>query len=91
MFLITTNLTKKKGLDRYERIYEELSKSNGIVTDEKAAMDILGIVGRRSWKNDDKNGCTVHSVIYNLSDKTAYWVSNENFDDESAIFNFSFK
>ena len=79
----------KKGYDRYERIYEELSKTGGIVSDEEAAMDILGIVGRRTWKNDDGNGCTVHSVVYNLTDKTMLWVSNENYDDPSAIFEFA--
>lgn len=40
----------KKGYDRYKRIYDELNKTNGIVKDEQAAMDILSIVGRRSWK-----------------------------------------
>ena len=78
----------KKGYDRYERIYEELNKTNGIVEDEKAAMDILGIVGR-SWKNDDGNGCTVHSVVYNLTDKTMMWIPNENYDDPDAVFTFS--
>ena len=79
----------KKGYDRYERIYEELNKTNGIVQDEEAAMDILGIVGRRTWKNDDGNGCTVHSVVYNLTDKTVMWVPNENYDDPDAVFTFS--
>lgn len=79
----------KKGYDRYERIYEELAKTNGIVKDEQAAMDILGIVGRRTWKNDDGNGCTVHSAVYNLTDKTMLWVPNENYGDPTAIFTFS--
>lgn len=79
----------KKGYDRYERIYEELSATGGIVKDEWAAMDILEIVGRRTWKNDDGNGCTVHSVVYNLTDKTMIWVSNENYEDSSAVFEFS--
>ena len=80
----------KKGYDRYEKIYEELSKTDGILKDEQGAMDILAMVGRRTWKNDDNNGCTVHSVVYNLTDKTALWVSNENYEDSSAIFEFSF-
>lgn len=80
----------KKGYDRYERIYEELNKTKGVLADEKAAMDILQIVGRRTWKNDDGNGCTVHSVVYNLTDKTMMWVPNENFDDPDAIFTFGF-
>ena len=79
----------KKGYDRYVRIYEELNKTDGIVKDEQAAMDILSIVGRRSWDNDDKNSCTVHSVVYNLTDKTMLWIPNENYDDPSAVFEFS--
>ena len=82
--------TDKKGYDRYEKIYEELSKTNGVVKDEQAAMEILGVIGRRTWKNDDGNGCTVHSVVYNLTDKTMLWVSNENFDDAGAVFEFGF-
>ena len=80
---------EKKGYDRYERIYQELSKTDGVVADEQAAMDILAIVGRRTWNNDDGNGCTVHSVVYNLTDKTAMWVPNENYSDPTAVFHFS--
>ncbi|WP_455715539.1 linear amide C-N hydrolase [Anaerosporobacter sp.] len=80
----------KKGYDRYEKIYEELSKTDGVMKDEQAAMDILSMVGRRTWKNDDNNGCTVYSAVYNLTDKTVLWVSNENYEDSSAIFEFSF-
>lgn len=79
---------EKKGEDRYDRIAEELAKTDGIVADEQAAMDILAIVGRRTWKNDDGNGCTVHSVVYNLTDKSMLWVSNENYDDPGAILEF---
>lgn len=77
---------EKAGLDRYDRIYEELAKTDGILSDVDAAMDILEIVGRRDWDNDDGNGCTVHSVVYNLTDKTALWVTNENYDDPTAVF-----
>ena len=52
-------------------------------------MDILSIVGRRSWNNDDSNGCTVHSAVYNLTQKSVLWVSNENYDDPTAIYTFS--
>ncbi len=79
----------KKGVDRYDRIYQELNKTNGIVKDEKDAMNILRIVGRRDWNNDDKNGCTVHSVIYNTNNKSMLWVPNENFDDPNSYFEFS--
>ncbi len=80
-----------KGLDRYEKLYEELSATDGVVKDERAAMEILAAVGRRTWDNDDGNGCTVHSVVYNLTDKTVLWVTNENYSDETAIFEFSFE
>lgn len=82
------NDTEKAGLDRYNQIYSDLSAMNGVVKDEWAAMDILKTVGRRSWGKGD--GCTVHSVIYNLTKKTALWVSNENFDDSTAIYEYSF-
>lgn len=84
-----SNIKEKKGTDRYDRIYEELEKRNGIVADENEAMNILSIVGRRSWNNDDKNSLTVHSVVYNLTDKTVTWVGNENYSDPDAVYTFS--
>ena len=80
---------EKKGADRYDRLYEELQKTNALVADEQGATDILSIVGRRSWNNDDSNGCTVHSAVYNLTKKSVLWVSNENYDDPTAIYTFS--
>ena len=78
----------KAGLDRYDQIYNDLSATNGVVKNEWAAMDILKTIGRRSYKPGD---CvTVHSVIYNLTKKTVLWVSNENFDDPTAIYEYSF-
>ena len=81
----------KKGYDRYEAIAYELDKVNGTVEDEAAAMDILAVVGRRTWNNDDSNSITVHSAVYNLTDKTVMWIPNENYTDETAIFEFSLK
>lgn len=80
--------SERKGYDRYERIYEELNRTGGVVADEAAAMQILGVVGRRSWNNDDGNGCTVHSVVYNLTDRTVMWVPNEHYDDPGAVYTF---
>ena len=80
---------EKKGADRYDRLYEELQKTNALVADEQGATDILSIVGRRSWNNDDSNGCTVHSAVYNLTKKSVLWVSNENYDDPTAIYTLS--
>ena len=79
----------KKGADRYDRLYQELQATDGVVADEQAAMDILQAVGRRGWDNDDKNSCTVHSAVYNLTQKTVLWVTNENYDDPNAVFTFS--
>ena len=81
--------SEKAGLDRYDHIYGCLSATDGVVADEDAAMDILAQVGRRTWNNDDGNGCTVHSVIYNLTDKTVLWVPNEHYDEENAIYEFA--
>jgi len=80
---------EKKGYDRYERLYGELARTGGVVADEQAAMDVLAIVGRRTWNNDDGNGCTVHSAVYNLTDRSMLWVTNENYDDPAAVFEFS--
>lgn len=82
--------SKKPGLDRYDEIYNRLNESNGILGSENDAMEILKAVGRRSWNNDDNNGCTVHSVIYNLTERKMLFVSNENFNDPSAIFELGF-
>ena len=80
---------EKKGADRYDRIYEELQKTDGVVKDDKGAMDILAIVGRRTWDNDDDNGCTVHSCVYNLTKKTLMFVPNEHYNNDDATYTFS--
>ena len=72
--------------DAHDRLYAELAKTDGIVKDEQGAMDILSIVGRKGWKNDDSNGCTVHSVVYNLTDCAAYWIPNEHYDEPARTF-----
>lgn len=77
----------KPGYDRYEYIAGQLQKTGGVVADEQAAMEILQAVGRRTWNGG--GGCTVHSVVYNLTKRTIYWVSNENFDDPTAVYRFS--
>ena len=77
---------QKKGYDRYQRIGEELVRANGVVADEQAAMDILAIVGRN---NDDGNGCTVHSAVYNLTDRSVLWVPNEHYGEEGAAYRFA--
>lgn len=74
---------KQPGLDRYQHVGAQLKAVNGVVTDEQGAMDVLAQVGRRTWDNDDGNGCTVHSVVYNLKECTALWVANEHYGEET--------
>lgn len=81
--------SEKKGADRYDKLYEQLQLTDGVVADEAEAMAILSTVGRRTWDNDDGNGCTVHSAVYNLTDKSVMWVPNENYGDASAVFTYS--
>jgi len=81
---------QKLGFDRYEHIYEVLSASDGVVQDEWEAMQLLGQIARRTWK-PVRNAYTPHSVVYNLAERSVLWVSNENFEDETAIFEFSIK
>lgn len=76
--------SQKPGVDRYDIVYDRLSATNGVVANEWAAMDILQAVGQRNIHN----GVTVHSAVYNLTKKTVLWVSNENYDDPTAIYAF---
>ncbi len=76
------------GYDRYTYINSELAKVDGVVADEEAAMDILQAVGRRTWNGG--GGVTVHSAVYNLTQKTVYWVANENYGDSTATWHYSF-
>ncbi len=80
---------EKKGFDRYQALQDALVFCKGVVADDQAAMDILSIVGRRTWQNDDGNGCTVHSAVYNLDQKSVLWVPNENYTDASAKIRYS--
>ena len=63
-----------------------MQEGNGRVADEKAAMGILSEVARRK-----AGGVTVHSVVFNLTDKTVRWVANENYDKPGATYAYSFK
>ena len=62
--------------------------------EEGGALDVLKTVGRRRWDSrngeSDANGITVWSALYDLTNKTAVWVSNEEFDTPSSVFTFDF-
>ena len=77
-----------KGLDRYEHLAAALRETDGIVADKNAAMDLLASVGRRTWNNDDSNSNTVHSVVYDLTDKSVLWVGNEHYGEDAYTFEF---
>ena len=77
-----------KGLDRYEHLAAALRETDGIVADKDAAMDLLASVGRRTWDNDDSNSNTVHSVVYDLTNKSVLWVGNEHYGEEAYTFEF---
>lgn len=79
---------ERKGLDRYEHLAAALQETDGIVADKDAAMDLLASVGRRTWNNDDSNSNTVHSVVYDLTDKSVLWVGNEHYGEEAYTFEF---
>ena len=61
--------SEMKGLDRYEHLAAALRETDGVVADKNAAMDLLASVGRRTWNNDDSNTNTIHSVVYDLTDR----------------------
>lgn len=82
---------EKHGFDRYECLSERLREQNGVVADEEEAMSLLAQVGRRNWDNDDRNSWTIHSVVYNLTDKTVLWVGNEHYGEEQYTFRFDLK
>ena len=81
------------GWERYNIIYDELSKSGGLVTDEIAAMDILHKVSQRTVRpnrNADDFVLTIHSVIYNLDNLSTLWCGNEQYADKEGMFRYKF-
>ena len=100
-FIVTpdyyTNDEDMKGLDRYHEIQNTINPDGtntaGLMTKE-GALDILETVGRRKWDSrngdSDANGITVWSALYDLTNKTVIWVSNEEFDNPDAVFSFDF-
>ncbi len=98
-FLVTPGYydedAQKGGHDRYLAIPEAIdpdgTNPGGAFSKEKG-LDLLETLGRRKWdatKPSDSNSITVWSSLYNLTDKTVTWISNEKFGDESQIFEYS--
>lgn len=97
-FLITPGYymsdEEKAGYDRYLQIEKQINpdgnNTKGLMTKEEG-LAILETVGRRKWDaaqgESDGNGITVWSALYDLTEKSGIWVSNEEFNNEEAIFN----
>lgn len=64
---------KQHGLDRYQQMKKALDSRKGLVKDDQDAMDILERVALKD-DNNDIYSLTVHSVVYNQSQKRVYWV-----------------
>ena len=79
---------EKAGLDRYELLHSQLQEKGGLFADKEEAMGLLAQVGRRNWNNDDSNGCTVHSVVYDLTDRTVLWTGNDHYGEEGYVYEF---
>ncbi len=84
-----------KGLDRYNYIKNTINpdgtNSEGKFTKEKS-LNLLKDLGRRKWNQtvgSDSNNITVWSVLYDLDNLEATWISNEEFDEEGSVFTFS--
>ena len=89
------NQEDMKGLDRYNYIKNTINpdgtNSEGKFTKEKS-LNLLKDLGRRKWNQtvgSDSNNITVWSVLYDLDNLEATWVSNEEFDEEGSVFTFS--
>ncbi len=99
-FIVTpdyyTSDDNKGGLDRYLEIEGMINpdgtNTEGVVSEEYA-LSILETVGRRTWDNlngtSDSNAITVWSALYNLSELTVTWVSNEEFEEEVFYFYYN--
>lgn len=84
-----------KGLDRYNYIKNTINpdgtNTEGKFTKEKS-LNLLKDLGRRKWNQtvgSDSNNITVWSVLYDLDNLEATWISNEEFDEEGSVFTFS--
>lgn len=89
------SLNDMKGLDRYNYIKRTINpdgtNTEGNFTKEKS-ISLLKDLGRRNWNQTvgaDSNGITVWSVLYDLDNLEATWISNEEFNNEGSVFTFS--
>lgn len=86
-----------KGLDRYQMIQETVNPdetNTAGLFEKNESLFLLETIGRRKWDaqkgESDQNHITVWSALYDLTDRSVTWVSNEEFDNPSSIFTFDF-
>ena len=84
-----------KGLDRYNYIKNTINP-DGTNTEgrfsKEESLNLLKDLGRRKRNQtvgSDSNNITVWSVLYDLDNLEATWISNEEFDEEGSVFTFS--
>lgn len=53
--------------------------------DKKEAEHLLKLLNKKDWNNNDSNSVTNHSIIFNTTKKTIYWVGNEHYGEEDYI------
>ncbi len=89
------NQEDMKGLDRYNYIKNTINP-DGTNTEgrfsKEESLNLLKDLGRRKWNQtvgSDSNNITVWSVLYDLDNLEATWISNEEFDEEGSVFTFS--
>lgn len=71
----------KQGLGRYNIIRDELKKNNDKVKDNVHAMEILQNVGCRGLDFEEHDN-TIWSVVYDLTNRKARWITNEHYGDK---------
>ena len=77
---------------RYTEIIEKALKDNNYVfSDKEAAMGVLKSCGKRLLLGPESVKITVHSIVYNLSERSAIWVGNEHYDEEDRVISLSAK
>ncbi len=82
------------GKDRYDIIYEKLSRTNGLVQDEMQAMDILCSVAQRTIdpnRPQFNTHLTVHSAVYNLDELSLLWCPAEQFQNVQGMLKYQIK
>lgn len=80
---------EKKGMDRYEILRNILLENGGIFGSENDAMEGLHAASKRNLLGPESVKITVHSAVYNLTDRTAVWIGNEHYGEEDRLVRLS--